>query len=124
MKYADLLYAPAEYWELSPESKKEICNGVGPKGFGWIIPETVWGLSMTEAADIHDYMYHIGEILKDKEEADNIFLSNMIIIIEKETWFDWVKKIRLNRANLMYKAVDKFGKTAFWAGKTKCRKPF
>ena len=117
MKYADLLWAPAMYWELEEDEKDNICNGVGPKGYGWIFPETIWGLSMTEAADIHDYMYHVGKDIADKKQADLVFLNNMNRIINQETWFDWVKKIRLNRARLMYKAVDEFGEAAFLADK-------
>jgi hypothetical protein len=29
---------------LSPEQKKHICNGCGPKGMGWLVPDRVWGL--------------------------------------------------------------------------------
>ena len=119
MKYVDLLWAPAGYWQLEPEQKKKICNGVGPANWGWLIPETIWGLSMTEAADIHDYMYHMGKTLGDKKHADMVFLNNMSRIIEQETWWGWLKAIRLNRAKLMYKAVDKFGESAFFANKDK-----
>ncbi len=117
MKYKDLLWAPDEYWNLPPEEKKDICNGVGPRVFGYLIPDTIWLLNVSEAADIHDYMYHVGKNLDDKNRADEIFLNNMIRIIEKETWWNWVKKCRCRRARMMYKAVKYFGEPAFWAGK-------
>ena len=117
MKYADILKAPDAYWALDKKVKKTICNGVGPKGYGLLFPDTIWGLSMTEAADIHDFMYHVGKTLEDKELADTIFLDNMTLIIEQETWFEWVKALRLHRAELMYDAVDEFGESAFFANK-------
>ncbi len=117
MKYADLLYAPDMYWKLTKAEKSEICNGVGPKGLGWLFPNTNWLLDMSEAADIHDYMYNIGESLNDKREADNIFLENLILIINRESRYEWVRKRRLCRAELMFQAVDKFGESAFFANK-------
>lgn len=118
MKYKDLLHAPDDYWTLSKEEKKEICNGVGPRGYGFLIPDTIWGLRVTEAADIHDYMYFVGDTIIDKEDADEVFLDNLIRIIEKETKWNWLKKLRCNRALLMFKAVDAFGGPAFWVDKT------
>ena len=41
----------------------------------------------------------------------------MTLIIEQETWFEWVKALRLHRAELMYDAVDEFGESAFFANK-------
>lgn len=118
MKYADLLWAPPAYWELDPIEKEDICNGVGPRGFGFLIPDTIWGLSVTEAADIHDYMYEIGEYDMDKIDADDVFLNNMVRIIEKQTKWNWLKKLRCRRARVMYHAVTHFGGPAFWANKT------
>jgi hypothetical protein len=30
--------------DVTPEQKKHICNGCGPKGMGWLVPDRVWGL--------------------------------------------------------------------------------
>ena len=37
------IYAPITYWELSPEEKKEICNGCGAKD-GLKVPDTFLGI--------------------------------------------------------------------------------
>jgi len=113
MKYKDLLTAPGEYWKLSEEEKSKICNGAGPRNFGWAVPDTLYGLSITEAADIHDFMYHIGTTRSYKEAADNTFLDNMVRIIEKETKWNWLKKLRCMRARKYYLAVKELGGPAF-----------
>jgi len=117
MKYAKILWAPSKYWALSTDKKDTICNGVGPRGYGFLIPDTIWGLRVTEAADIHDYMYYAGTALRDKTKADDVFLNNMVRIIEEGTWWNWLKRLRCHRAKWMYKAVKHFGGPAFWAGK-------
>ena len=41
--------APKEFWLLAEEELAIISNGCGPKKFGYLVPDTVWGLSITEA---------------------------------------------------------------------------
>lgn len=72
--------------DLTETQKAEICNGAGAAG-DWrsaFIPETMWGLSLREAFDRHDYGYFIGTYAVDKWEADSDFLINCLIIILKE----------------------------------------
>ena len=115
------LFAPATYWKLNPHEKKKICNGCGTKGLGGIlVPDTLYGLSIEEACNIHDYMYHIGHTIEDKEKADRVFLNNMLRIIEsvKYPWYlKWFKWLRCQRAMKYYQAVRDFGGPAFWKGK-------
>lgn len=110
------LYAPDGYHDLTKKEKKEICNGAGPKGYGWIVPDTIYGLSITEAANIHDYMYHVGATIEDKKKADRVFMNNMMRIIESKS--GWVlRKLRRRRVRTYYKSVKYGGGPAFWAGK-------
>jgi hypothetical protein len=111
------LYAPVEYWLLNPEEKSRICNGAGPKGYGWLVPDTLYGLSIKSAADIHDYMYYVGTTLQDKQEADRVFLNNMLRIIEANTSFKPLAWLRTHRAYKYYWAVERFGGPAFWNDK-------
>jgi hypothetical protein len=114
------LFAPAEYWALDPQQRADVCNGCGTKGLcGYVIPDTIWGLCITPACNIHDYMYEAGWYIEDKEEADRVFLNNMLRIIDAETRFDWLKRLRSRRARVYYEAVRLFGGPAFWAGKNK-----
>ena len=110
------LWSPPGYRELSYIDKAEICSGCGTKGFGaWIVPNTLWGLNIEEACNIHDYMYKFGETIEDKNEADRTFLNNMIRTIEGTN--KWLKPLRLRRAWKYYEAVAHFGGPAFWSGK-------
>jgi len=113
------LFAPPVYWELSPESRKLLTNGCGPKKFGSLIPNTMYGLSVKEACNIHDFMYRDGHTLADKEAADRVFLNNMLRIIEDESRCRIIKVLRRYRAMTYYTAVRDFGGPAFWSGKNK-----
>lgn len=115
------LFAPEKYWKLSDCERSKVCNGCGTKGLGGLlVPDTLWGLSIEEACDIHDYMYSRGATIADKEEADRTFLNNMVRIIQEDGTGAWpVKQLRLRRAKTYYEAVRIFGGPAFWANKNK-----
>ena len=72
------LDAPPEYWKLTLKEHREICNRAGPKGYGWLVPDTIWFLNIGECANIHDFDYFTGKTIKDKERGDRTFLNNMI----------------------------------------------
>jgi len=113
------LYAPAEYWELSPEARKEICNGCGPAG-GWkrkYIPNHLLFVSISSACDIHDYMYFAGQTNEDREEADRVFLNNMLRIVEAESTNWLTRTIRRRLALDYYATVRDYGAQYFWVGK-------
>lgn len=111
------LYAPPLYWSLSPEGKASLCNGCGAKGYGWTVPDTIWGLSITEICDIHDVMYAWGVDESDREEADRVMKNNMLRKIEAKTKWRMLKMLRSRRALKYYWAVRSFGGPAFWNGK-------
>jgi hypothetical protein len=54
MKYRMII--PDSYCEATPEDRKATCNGMGPAGRGWTVPDTMLGLSVTLAGDLHDWM--------------------------------------------------------------------
>ncbi|MBU0665364.1 MAG: hypothetical protein KJ990_12585 [Proteobacteria bacterium] len=110
------LFAPELYWSLTPEIRTEICNGCGLALAKFdFVPNHIYGLCISDACNIHDYMYHVGETLADKEEADRVFLNNMLRLIEAGT--GWLKIFRRRRALKYYEAVTAFGGPAFWSGK-------
>jgi len=112
------LWAPKEYWLALPEQRAEIAGGCGPGGIGdWFVPDTLWGLSVKPACQIHDWMYHFGENLEDKKQADRVFLNNMVRIINDQTGNRILRSLRLHRAATYYRAVKRFGGPAFWHGK-------
>ncbi len=111
-----VLYAPKEYWET--QDRTAICNGCGTKGLGGIlVPDTLYGLSVTDACNIHDWMYAYGRSAADKEEADRVFLNNMVRIVQGRTQWGWLKSLRLRRARKYYLAVKYGGGPAYWTGK-------
>lgn len=117
-KDAGKLYAPKNYWDSSLEIRRIVANGCGTSGWkGALVPETMWGLSVTPACDIHDWMYACGRTLADKDEADRVFLNNMLRIIEDAGSWWWVSALRRTRARDYYDAVHCFGGPAFWDGK-------
>lgn len=113
------LFAPQDYWETPKDVLDKIVHGCGP-GTGWkesLIPDTIWGLSITGACNVHDFMYYAGENLTDKDEADRVFLNNILRTIDANTEWGFMKWLRRRRAYKYYEAVSHFGGPAFWKGK-------
>lgn len=118
MKTALVLYAPPSYIAASAEIRACVCNGCGTRGWkGKLVPETIYGLKISAACDIHDWMYVVGSTLADKEEADRVFINNILRIIEAEGGLNLVQWLRRRRAYIYYEAVSHFGGPAFWADK-------
>lgn len=113
-----LLYAPPSYVSADAEVRARVVNGCGTEGWkGELVPETLWGLNVSAACDIHDWMYVAGETLADKEEADRVFLNNLLRLIDTAGGWWLLKKLRRQRARTYYEAVHLFGGPAFWDGK-------
>lgn len=111
------LFAPKGFWALTEQGKDEYCNGCGPKGIGGIIPDSIFGVDISMACNIHDYMYALGETNEDKSEADRAFLNNMVRIIDAKSTWSWIKKLRIWMARKYYGAVAFLGGPAFWDDK-------
>jgi hypothetical protein len=62
-------------------------------------------------------MYALGLVIEDKDEADRVFLNNMIRIIDSRRSRRWLRALRLGRAKDYYLAVHWFGGPSFWSGK-------
>ena len=111
------IYAPPGYWTISPAEKARICNGCGAAGKRDYIPDSIFGLDISEICNIHDYMYFCGKKLSDKRDADQAFLDNLITLIDIETKH-WIVRIFQRWLALRYfRAVKYFGGPAFWSGK-------
>lgn len=115
------LKAPDSYTYATEDTRARVCNGAGPEGLGWLVPDTLYGLKITDAADVHDWMYSLGLSLQDKHDADFLFLVNMIRIINKETTKTTgigciLRWLRALRAVTYFEAVQSFGHHAFFQG--------
>ena len=96
---------------------KEVCNGMGPKGWGWLVPDHFFGLDMTECGNRHDWCYYIGGNRFDKLIADLMFLYNMIVTIWNAN-NNWLAVPRFWMAFRYFTAVFLGGKSSFnWRDK-------
>lgn len=115
-----VLYAPAEYVRALPNVRRLISNGCGVSGWkGKLVPDTIWGLKITEACNIHDWEYAAGATIADKDAADRAFHNNMLRLIDADTsrLGRMLKPLRRRRAWVYYEAVQHLGGPAFWAEK-------
>lgn len=114
------LLAHPSYNKASAEEKARICNGCGSAQAKFdFVPDSIYGLKISEACYRHDWRYSIGRTLEEKAHADWEFLQNLLTIIESAPGF-FNKALRIpRRARAMkyYGAVVDFGDEAFFAGK-------
>jgi hypothetical protein len=113
------LLSSQSYKDASLEVKEVVTNGCGPGGWKFdIIPDTMYGLSIKEACNIHDWDYSVGTYLADKLLADKRLLSNLNILIDNyKGWSCFLNPLRRLRALEYYEAVHIAGYSAYWKGK-------
>ena len=110
------LRAPWSFIIASPAQRAKVCNGMGPKGAGWLVPDTFYGLRMTICGDIHDWMYTFGHAEGfTQEQADDAFLTNMNLYIDGLS-VPWLKWLRKRRAKKYWFAVRLGGEKHFVTG--------
>ena len=110
------LFCPLTYQRASKQERDKVCNGCGAANAKFdFVPDTIYGLNINDACNIHDWMYSKGKTIEDKQEADRVFLNNMLRIIEAKGGF--LKVFRRMRAIKYYGAVVDMGGPAYWAGK-------
>lgn len=129
-KYSNMDMSKEARWLLEehPKEFKRYCNGMGSRNTLWdrivwhLLPNTIWGLNVTPASDIHDVEYSYPTIFRNTEEAaefkrlaDLRFYANMISLIWSGPKF--LRDSRLRRAKIYYEAVMHFGNDAFNKGK-------
>jgi len=114
------LYAPSAYWLYDQKELADLVNGCGPDGWkNELIPDHLLWVSIEEACNIHDFMYVFGVTEADREEADRVFLNNMLRIVEEQSKCWTTRFIRRKLALHYYSVVRDMGGTYFWADKNK-----
>ena len=109
------LAAPESFWTFISQDMSDVVNGCGSGGMGdFLIPDTIYGLSIKPACKIHDWMYTIYNDEAGFKLANQIFLDNMIRINNKETKYTWLKWLRRRRILKYYNAVRDFGRLFFY----------
>jgi hypothetical protein len=113
------LFADAECWEFKEKFPDEFKSyGCGPGGLGdFLIPDTVWFLSIRDACRIHDwgYRHSPGCSDEDRKRHDRILLNNSLRIVDANTKFRTLKFFRYRRCKTYYHAVRAFGGPAYWS---------
>ena len=87
-------------------------------GSGWnaaIVPDSWFGIDFTIPCAIHDEMYAVGKTIEDKDEADRVFLNNMLRIANEQSCL--LRGIGRFLARRYYNTVVNFGGVAYWDGK-------
>lgn len=102
------LIAPASYLTNPIAVREAICNGAGPKGWGWSIPDSFLGRCVTQAANIHDWMYHFSRTEFEKFIADIVFLVNMVLLVLKGV------RIRQRRRIPFLRSPIRTGPVTWW----------
>jgi hypothetical protein len=114
------LYAPPNYVVASPAVRALIANGCGPGGWKLdLVPDHIWFLDISEACNIHDWMYTFGNTLADKDEADRVLLNNCLRLVDAAGGCWLLRCLRRHRVRIYFEAVHIFGGPAFWA----CKNP-
>lgn len=113
-----LLYGPASFKTASLKTLNEVCNGCGAASAKFdFVPDTIYGMYIGHACNVHDWMYNEGRTLEDKKEADRVMLNNILRLIDFHPKWYRPKFLMRRRAKKYYYAVKCFGGPAFWAGK-------
>ena len=98
------LLAPLTMVRRSMLDILDATNGCGREGFeDRIVPDSIWGLDISPACRVHDWMYIEADSLEEENYADAIFGANLISMIQQKTKNPALKWLRLRRA---YKYVD------------------
>lgn len=113
-----ILFASPSFKNANPDLLVKICDGCGAEHAKIdFVPETIYMLYVGYACFIHDWDYYKGTNILDKEEADRVFLNNLLRLIKLDTRWYTPKGLMRQRAKTYYKMVHWFGGPAFWRAK-------
>lgn len=106
------LFVPEVYRKAKPDERSRYCNGCGGAATGrlsrlvnWFIPQSIWGIRVRPACDIHDWSYAHG---LGKKRSDLMFLFNLLILCSAGS--RWLFPLRAVRCLVFYLAVTMFGR--------------
>ncbi len=112
------LFAPESFLDAPYNQLIEVCNGCGAAGSWLRPPAKMYGTNMVYVFHIHDWMYHEGKTIEDKDKADRVMLNNLYRLIEADS-HKWYKPTFLQRRRALkyYWGVKYGGGPAYWEGK-------
>lgn len=105
------LRVPLDYYELKQDDRSEVLNTCGPDGFlNKLVPNSVLGLEITPACQIHDWEFDKARNQKDFEKADKNFKGNLNYLNRKSKDGKLVKFLRRQIFKLYYFIVRQYSK--------------
>ena len=121
-----------------PKQFKSYCNGVGSRVGFWnkmiyhFIPDFIGLINITPSSDNHDVDFsyplsfaNMAEAWKAFREANDRFLANLTIQIERSTYLKWIENFRLKIAHKYFDLVNsQTGWQSFMDGRTVNGKTF
>lgn len=113
-----ILYAPQSFIDTDLNNLVLVCNGCGAADSWFRPPSKIYGTQVVYAFHIHDWMYHEGRTIEDKDTADRVMLNNLYRLIELDST-KWYKPTFLQRRRALkyYWGVKYGGGPAYWKGK-------
>ena len=110
-------FGPSFYFDMTHAAVAEIANGCGTAGWkGKIVPDTIYGVCVTDACSPHDVGYEFGATMLDKIINDCILFCNLFLICAFKG-SPWLLLARTVRCAWYLLAVYKHGNKAFWVNK-------
>ena len=79
---------PVRYEDLTPEMKKDICNGCGGKGGIVKPPHRAF---FKASCNHHDYGYACGGSKLERQQADRILYKYMVEDCASLPWAKWIR---------------------------------
>ena len=96
------------------------CCGAGTGFQEKIVPDTMWGLSISAACHIHDFCWEMADAKwSNFHQSNSMFLHNLMAIIRARS-NSFTRMLRNYRAITMFDAVDMVGASHFWDLKHIC----
>lgn len=94
--------------------------GAGDGFLNDIVPEKVWGIPISPACFVHDYMWKISEASwGDFHYSNDVFLVNITSLLRHQSKSNLLYHFRLYRMITYFNAVDTIGSVIFWHMKRK-----
>jgi len=74
-----------------------------------LVPNSILGVDLKAACDIHDYTYATQSSIRDRKDADDLFLANMHHLITRKLKSAPMRFVGTIGVGLYYLAVRIFG---------------
>lgn len=80
-----------------------------------MVPDTMWGLCVTEPCRIHDWYYRFywDRSAEAKKFADDLLKKNVLYVIDKNSKYWITRNLRHVRANTYHFMVSKLGQSSW-----------